>query len=76
MAKSKAALLPAKAAAADEVIGQNFKLRVETYEKVRLLAAARKNTGKAATGQAIYEDAVEEYLDRHDAELKAAAGRV
>jgi ribosomal protein S12 methylthiotransferase accessory factor YcaO len=40
--------------------------------KVRTLAAARRGTGKAATGQDIYAEAIQEYLERYAAELDDA----
>ena len=53
------------------VISQIFKVDQPTYLKVRTLAAARRGTGKAATAQDIYVEAVSEYLERHALELEA-----
>ena len=55
-----------------EAISQMFKVDQSTYMKVRTLAAARRGTGKAATGQDIYAEAVHEYLVRYAAELDDA----
>ena len=60
---------------ADELISQIFKVDQPTYMKVRTLAAARRGTGRPATGQDIYVEAVQEYLDRHAVELKDVAKR-
>jgi hypothetical protein len=43
------------------------------YAKVRTLAAARRGSGRPATGQDIYVEAVHEYLERHAVELKDVA---
>ena len=59
----------------DELISQIFKVDQPTYMKVRTLAAARRGTGRPATGQDIYVEAVQEYLDRHAMELKDVAKR-
>ncbi len=55
-----------------EAISQMFKIDQSTYMKVRTLAAARRGTGKAATGQDIYAEAIQEYLERYAAELDDA----
>jgi hypothetical protein len=56
-----------------EAISQIFKVDQPTYLKVRTLAAARRGTGKAATGQDIYAEAIQEYLARHAVELMDVA---
>ena len=58
-----------------EAISQIFKVDQPTYLKVRTLAAARRGTGKAATGQDIYAEAIQEYLARHAVELMDVARR-
>ena len=55
-----------------EVVSQLFKVDQPTYLKVRTLAAIRRGTGRAATGQDIYLEAVREYLERHAVELEVA----
>lgn len=57
----------------EQVIPQIFKVDQSTYLKVRTLAAARRGTGLAATGQDIYAEAVQDYLERHSVELEGAA---
>jgi hypothetical protein len=56
-----------------ESISQIFKVDQPTYLRVRTLAAARRGTGKAATGQDIYAEAIQEYLARHTVELMDVA---
>lgn len=54
-------------------IQQMFKVDPETYRKVRMLAAARTGTGRASTGQGIFLEALNEYLERNTRELTLAA---
>ncbi len=57
---------------ASDVVSQLFRVDQTTYLKIRTLAAKRRGTGRAATGQDIYLEAVREYLERHAVELEAA----
>ena len=69
MAKHK--VIPEKKpVAAIETISQIFKVDQPTYMKVRTLAAARRGSGRAATGQDIYLEAIREYLERNAVELQ------
>ncbi len=65
-----------KTAASDiDLVQQVFKVLPATYRKVRLLAAARRGTGRPSSGQDIYSRALEEYLERNAKELETAAMR-
>jgi len=56
--------------AAEKTIQQMFKVDALTYRKVRILAAARTGTGKAATGQDIFLEALMQYLERNSREFE------
>ncbi len=58
---------------AQKPIQQMFKIDAETYRKVRVLAAARTGTGKAATGQDIFVEALGQYLERNSREFELVA---
>jgi hypothetical protein len=58
---------------AQKPIQQMFKVDPGTYRKIRMLAAARSGTGKAATGQDIFLEALNEYLERNTKELPSMA---
>jgi len=74
MAKSTSAVK--QRPAAQKPIQQMFKVDQGTYRKVRMLAAARTGTGRAATGQDIFLEALNEYLERNTRELTAVANFV
>jgi hypothetical protein len=57
----------------EEWISQIFRVDQRTYLKVRTLAEVRRGTGKPSTGQDIYAEAVQEYLERHAIELEDVA---
>lgn len=51
-------------------ISQIFKVDQSTYMRVRMLAAARRGSGRAATAQDIYVEAISQYLERNGGELR------
>ena len=55
----------------EDSVQQMFKVDPLTYRKVRLLAATRSGSGRPATGQDIYKQAVKEYLERNAEELES-----
>ena len=62
-----------KAADTEKLISQIFKVDAATYRNVRLLAAARTGSNRPATGQAIYLEALREYLERNAEEVEAVS---
>lgn len=62
-----------KDVAKEKLISQIFKIDPQTYRLVRTLAAGRRGTNKAATGQEIYAEAIREYLTKNAAELQDLA---
>lgn len=61
-----------KSMAPQKPIQQMFKVDRPMYRQVRMLAAYRSGTGKAASGQDIYVEAVAQYLSRNSDEVEAA----
>ena len=67
---AKSTLAAKQRPAAQKPIAQMFKIDPVTYRKVRMLAAARTGSGKAATGQDIFFEALTQYLERNTREVE------
>lgn len=61
--------------AAEQVIGQFFRLDAGMYRMVRTLGINRRGTGRPSTSQAIYQEAIKDYLEKHTAELSIGQKR-